>query len=280
MVKLNYVDESHFILPSLCQCSQLTSIELVIIKLTDTVTLPSQLQKVKLEDVRPAHFILPSLPGCPNITLLYIIGCCLTMEDCEMLARVLPQLQHLQYIHYDGDLPDCGSDCDAAVVSALQHLRQLTHIELRGINLGDAGTLLVTPHMTQLQEVKLSRVYMSDRRWTEFFSSLQHATQLTHIKLWYIDLGDACTLLVTHQMSQLQEVKLRSVKMSGRRWAEFVSSVLRIQHKVTVTLEWTNIDGDTVNIIHDSPHCRVIKESDKPGDNLYELKFIAEPPAL
>ena len=208
MIKLMYVYESHFILQSLCQCSQLTSIELVLIDLTDTVTLPSQLQKVKLDYVQPAHFILPSVPGCNNITSLHILQCLNTMEDCKMLVSVLPQLQCLQYIHYDGRWSSCGSAGHAAVVSALQHLTQLTHIELGWIELGDDATLLVTPHMTQLQEVKL-----------------------------------------TH------------VDMSARRWTEFVSSLLRVQHKVTVSLIWTNIDGDTVKTIHSSPHFTVTEES-------------------
>ena len=259
----------------------LRRIELDGITLTDTVTLPPHLQKVKLVNVCPAHFILKSLPWCLNLTSLYIIACRHTMKECEVLASVLPQLQHLQYIHYDdGYWSRCGSAGHAAVVSALQHLTQLTHIVLKSIDLGDAGTLLVTPQMTQLQEVELKYVEMSDRRWTEFFSSLQHATQLTHIELESIDLGDACTLLITPQMTQLQEVKLKRVKMSSRRWTEFVSSLLRVQHKVTVTLKWTNVDDDTVNIIHDLPNCTLIREVDKPGNRCYTLKFIAKPPAV
>ena len=178
-----------------------------------------------------------------------------------MLARVLPQLQCLQDIHYDGYTSGCRPAGHTAVVSALQHLTQLTHISLESIKLGDDVTLLVTPHMTQLQAVKLKHVEMSGRRWTEFFSSLQHATQLTNIKLEWIDLGDAGTLLVKTHMTQLQEVKLNHVTMSGRRWAAFVESLLTIQHRVHVTLEETNIIGDTVDIIHSSRHFTVTNES-------------------
>ena len=212
------------------QLPALRRIELRDITLTDTVTLLPQLQKVTLDNVWSAHFILPSLLQCTHLTSLDIID--LLAIDCEVLASVLPQLPHLQYIHYGRGYAvyksrryRCGSGGHAVVVSALQHLTQLTHIELWYIDLGDAGTLLITPHMTQLQTVKLVEVKMSDRRWTEF-----------------------------------------------------VSSLLRVQHKVIVTLMLAN--SDTVNIIHDSPHCTVIEEKPWSDEVFHTLKFIAEPPAL
>ena len=199
-VKLWDVYPAHFILPSLCQCIQLTCLKLNSITLTDTVSLPPKIQKVKLHDVYPAYFILSSLPGCPHLTSLHIIWL-YTMEDCEMLASVLSQLPQLQYIHYDGVNTHCGPAGHAAVVSALQHLKQVRHIKLEDIDLGDDGTLLVTPHMTQLQKVGLT-----------------------------------------------------GIKMSARRWAEFVSSLISVQHKVYITLERTDIDDAAVKTITSSPN--------------------------
>ena len=271
-VTLSVVKPSHFILPSVCQCSRLTCIDLSIMTLTDAVTLSPLVQKVKLDSVRPAHFILPSLPGCLNITSLYIIKCYLTMQECEFLASALPKLRYLQFIRYEGGMFHFGHDGHVAVVSALQHLTQLTRIKLSQIDLGD-GALLVTPHMTQLQKVKLDHVKMSGRRWTEFLSSLQHATQLTHIKLSRIDLGDDCTLLVTPHMTQLQEVKLHKVKISSRRLAEFVSSLLSVQHTVHVKLWGTYIDGDTINTIHSSPHFTVTRDEKKSCYSSGSLEF-------
>ena len=146
------------------------------------------------------------------------------MEECEILASI-----HFNDCHM---LPDCGSTGHTAVIGVFQHLTQLTHIELGYIDLGDDATLLVTPHMTRLQKVKLDEV-----------------------------------------------------KMSSRRWTEFVSSLLRVQHKVTVTLKFTNVDGDLVNIKHDLPNCTVIGERYTPsitrqGDYFYTLNFIAKHPTL
>ena len=262
------VQRADLILPSLWHCSRLIHLELFDITLTDTVKLPPQLQEVKLVCVHPTHFILPSLLSCQNITSLQIELRLNTTQDYEVLASVLPKLKHLQYIHYSG-----FPDGHAAVVSALQHLTQLRHIKLLRIDLGDAGTLLVTPHMTQLQKVELMSVEMSARTWTEFVSSLQHATRLTLIKLSSIDLGDAGTLLLTRYMTQLQKVELSTFNMSARRWAEFVSSLLSVQNTIHVTLEHTNIDDDTLKTILSSQHFTVTAEKRLGNNSLKSIKF-------
>ena len=211
------VEPAHLILPSLWHCRRLKHLELKGINTTDTVKMPPQLQEIKLLDVRPAHFILPSLPSCQHITSLHI-EYCPNMEDCKLLASVLPQLKHLQYIHYNGFSSD---HCHGTVISALQNLTQLTCIKLEDIDLGDVGTLLVTPHMTQLQKVELE-----------------------------------------------------SVKMSARRWTEFVSSLLSVQHTVHVTLDNTNIGDDTMKTIHTSKHFTVTEEKKDTYSNDNRLRRI------
>ena len=219
-VTLRHVQPADLILPSLWHCSRLIHLVLFNITLTDTVKLPQQLQEIKLVWIHPTHFILQSLPGCPHITSLHI-NLHLSMKDCEVLASVLPQLKHLQYIHCNGRLFDRVPASRVAVVSALQHLAQVRHINLEDIDLGDADTLLVTPRMTQLQKVEL-----------------------------------------------------RKVKMSARRWTEFVSSLLCVQHTIHVSLAGTDIDGDTVKTIHTSQHFTVTEEERDMFDNsLKSIKF-------
>ena len=307
----------------------LKCIELQNITLNRTVALPKKLQKVLLEDVQNAECILRSLPGCTKLTSLYISKL-YTTKECELLASKLRQLKHLQFIRYEGsfdsdDWIDCEPAGHAAVVSALQQLKQLTHIKLSDIDLGDDGTLQVTSHMTKLQKVELDSVEMSARRWTEFFSSLRYATGLTHIKLYSIslkdddallvkhhmkelqnvelrnvemsekgwseffsslqhatrlshitlsdiDLGDDVLLLVTPHMTQLQKVELESVEMSCERFAEFFFSLLNVQHTVNVILEHANINEDTVKIIHNSPHFTVTTEERECID-MYNIDF-------
>ena len=238
-VELFLITNAHFILPSVCECIQLKSIKLESITLTDTVTLPPQLQKVKLRGVHHVRFILPSLPGCPHLSSLHIEYLDI-MQDCNLLASVLPQLPYLQFIHYNGFGSDCASAGHVALASVLQHLTQLKHKQY---------------------------LYYDDELYecgpasdTAVVSALQHLTQLRHIELSRIDLGDGETLLVTPHMTQLQKVKLWLVQMTARRWTEFLSSLHNVHHTVHVTLVNTNIDRDTVNTIHNSPNLTVTKK--------------------
>ena len=92
---------------ALQQLPSLESIELINIILTNTVTLPPQVRNVELRGVYQTHFVMPSLLGCNNLTSLTITSC-RHMEDRVVLALVLPQLRHLQVIHYG----DYDSLCD------------------------------------------------------------------------------------------------------------------------------------------------------------------------
>ena len=243
----------------------LKRLELTNITLTDDVTLSPKLKEVRLNYVCSANFILQLLSGCSKLTSLHFSKCRHTTKDSELLASVLPRLKHLQYLWYSRGLSDIDSAGDTAVVSAVQHLTQLSDITLSNIDLGDAATLMITPRMTQLQQVDLYQVKMSATRWAEFVSSLQHATQLTHVILTLIDLGDDGTLLVTPGMA-LNVVSMWGVKMSARKWAEFVDSLRNVQHTVYVILECTNIDGNTVETIHNPQHFTVTKKEWSYGD--------------
>ena len=58
--------------------------------------------------------------------------------------------------------------------------------------------------------------------------------------------------------------------MSGRRWKEFISSLFIVQHTVHIILESTNIDEDTVKIIHSSKHFTVTEEARVMWDNSWK----------
>ena len=160
-----------FILPSLCQCSQLKYLQLRSITLVCTVTLPPLLETVELKLVRSAHYILLSLPKCTQLTTLNVFRL-ESEDDREMMANVLPQLLHLQYLHYGGKFGATDVTNDVAVVNNVQLLSKLKYINLWQIPLGDAGSLLISPQMTQIEEIELEAVSMSARRWKEFVDSL------------------------------------------------------------------------------------------------------------
>ena len=327
-----YAEDDTAVVHAIQHLTALRCIKLKWITLIDTVTLPSQLQKVHLEGVKHADHILQSLSGCTGLTSLYVLRL-ETTKECEVLASVLPRLSHLQFIHYAGsagyffykgyDCPCVSADLEAcvcepadhvyaAVVCALQHLTQLTHIKLSCLYI--VRTLLLTPRMTQLQKLKLERLKMSPEdfvtilklapqlthlklsdvdltdyidnmsplvipqtlqkvelnsvkmisgKWTEFFSSLQHATQLTHIKLLRINLCNACYL---YPLSIIQEVESfitqqglqRNANIalvaSYMRWQEFVDSLCRLKQTVHVTLHSTDIDEYLLRVLLKSHH--------------------------
>ena len=225
---------------------QLRYIELWNITLTDYVTLPPQLETVKLYDVKAAHFILPSVCQCNQLKCTHLK--CITLTDTVVLP---PQVQEVML-----------SDVNSAyfILPSLPGCSNLTLLHMRCLeSKRDCEVLAsVLPQLSQLQEIHYHDdwLYCLGRGGGlgPVVSALQHLTQLIHIKLEDIDLGDDGTLLVTAHMTQLREVLLSKVRMSARRWTEFVASLLSVQHRVHVTLTDTDIDRDILKTIRSSPH--------------------------
>ena len=227
---LRSVKCAHFILSTIHQCSQLTHLVLQWFALTGDVKLPSQLQTLKLCEMECAHFILSSLQGCTHLTSLEVEGLSST-EDCKLLARVLPQLIYLQYVSY-------------------KSFKRTPEEENVSRN---------KPWQEYVDEVFDEKVAGN----VAIVNALQTLTRLRKIKLEYVGLHDAGTLLLTPHMTQLEKVKLERIVMSPRRWQEFISSLLKVQHEVHVKLGpfETNIDSDTVSKLHSSPQFAVSEET-------------------
>ena len=189
-VEIDHVKDEDFILPYLWQCNQLKNITLKNMKLADTMMLPHQLENVELHQARCLIFMLPSLLSSTHITSLSIIS----QYDHEVLASVLPRLVHLQYLYYGSynlDITTDSSQClpiqrGAGVMSVVTSLQQCFHlrrIELWGIDLCDNDITIITPHMTQLEKVKLTSVSMPTWMWEEFISSLLNVQKSVTVTL-------------------------------------------------------------------------------------------------
>ena len=275
------IQPAEFILPSLSGCPSLTSLRIAHLdNMEDCELLVSVLPKLpNLQRIhcngymyrcRPSHAaVVSALQHLTRLTHIELMG--IDLEDAGTLL-VAPHMTQLQKVElWEVEMsPRRWSE----FLSSLQHATKLTHIKLSNIDLDDAGTLLVTPQMTQLQKVEFVEVKMTDRRWMEFFSSLQHATKLNHITLQSIDLGDNGTLLITPHMTQLQKVELEMLKMSARSWREFLSSLLSVQNTIHVTLKRTNIDDDTMKTLHSSKHLTVTEEDPEKYWLEYSLRKI------
>ena len=126
----------------------------------------------------PLYGVLQYLPQCRHLTALYIY-----MSNTEIHAHivaVIPRLTQLDTIRYDGRGAVKMEDDVAAVVAVLR-LTQLRYIQLWDVSLGD-DVLVLTADWTRLQTVMLCVVFMSDRSWGRFVSSLltvQHPVDVT-----------------------------------------------------------------------------------------------------
>ena len=179
----------------------LKRVELEDIELMDdTVALSNMtlLEAVRMHGVQPVNFLLPHLPQCINLTSLYVTGLD-SLEDRRLLSRTLPGLVHLQYIWYEGG--PYPNACYIEILHSLLRLKELKHIQIGYINLGDDDTLVFTPQMTQLEKVGLYEVYMSSERWGQFVKSL---------------LGMQRSVEVTLGVTNIDENTLSGIRESSR----------------------------------------------------------------
>ena len=159
----------------------------------------SQLETFVMRSLVPDYDFISSLRFCTNLKTLNISP----YRSEITLASVLPKLENLQYIKYAFELPPVARSIHSRdVVGALQTLTTIKHIELKGINLCSPiypivrsnplydHTLQVTRHMTQLAKITLEYVYMPDKAWSEFVSSLLDVQQTVEIRLSYTNISD------------------------------------------------------------------------------------------
>ena len=193
------------------QLKSLKSIELSGMDMTDTATLShmQMLEALALRDVKSAHFILQSLPQCINITSLDISGLDgnrstfrrpllykKVPSDHGVLISVLPQLEHLHYIRYEGygfyGICLGNSDSlDLAIIYSLFKLDRLKHVELEDIRVHDACLNIDNPfysdegtHNTKIETINLINVHMPDRIWKKIFSPLRNVQHKMDVTLY------------------------------------------------------------------------------------------------
>ena len=229
-VIVSRVRNAHFILPSLCQCSQLKHIELNRIDTNGVIDISQKplLKTVKLYNVQTVCSILSALPQCKHLTTLHISGCT-SKEEHDMLSDALPQLEHLHYLQYDGRFRHDAVD----VVSALQRLTHLKHIQLERISLDDTHSLLVS-NMVQLDKVELAKINMSPRRWKELFTNLLCVKRTVHVILTDTNIDDD-TLTTIRKFPRVRMMPERQTSMGEfQKYFVLVESVISFSTCVLV----------------------------------------------
>ena len=156
----------------------------------------------------------------------------------------------------------------------LQQCPNLAALSIGTMRYTEDQTVAVIPRLTQLDTLR----YNCDDDAVEdspVVAAVLRLTQLRCIQLYRVSLGyrwmddddydddndyDDDMLVLTADWTRLTTVVLYHVRMSGRRWGRFLSSLLTIRHSVHVTLEMTNIDDNTVGRIQTSPHFTVTRD--------------------
>ena len=123
-------------------------------------------------------------PQCPHLTALCIEFMDNTVNFAQTVAMI-PRLTQLHTVRYRGKI-DAGV-CHVQVVAAVLQLTQLRYIHLEHVRLGE-DVLVLTADWTRLQSVMFVCVYMSDRSWERFLSSLLAVQHPVDVTLCYTDI--------------------------------------------------------------------------------------------
>ena len=156
----------------------------------------------------PLQRVLEHLPQCPHLSTL-IISYMRNIEDNDQLLSMIPHLTQLDTILYfgaalitaadtDGDVDDIFrvyDVTDVKVVKAILQLTQLKGVELWLINFGDAE-IEVTSDMIRLRGVSFCHVFMSERRWDKFVSSLLTLHQAVNVILQRTNIDDTIVSMI------------------------------------------------------------------------------------
>ena len=216
---LECVESAQFLQPSLYQCihlkcidlwtvspadclirdlthfSKLEHLRLAGIILSDTVTLPRGLETVCLIGVK-SRYILPSMSDCTKLKSLEIKGKFDNKKTAIDWKTTLHKLVNLQDIVFEGVGRSYSGNKSSdggfysSFMSFLQDLEDLRRIRLSNIYLGDRGELRLTETMTQIENVELERVCMSEGNWAEFVKSLFNVKHKIHVKLSMTNIDD------------------------------------------------------------------------------------------
>ena len=155
-----------------------------------------------LEVDHPLHGVLQLLPQCPNLAALRITHM-RNKEDMDLLASVIPRLTQLDIIRYGGatvynarvtdvawkDVLPVYDVTDMKAVKAALQLRQIKHIVLAFVDLGDDG-LVLTADIARIRYVGLYVVHMSAGAWGRFLSSLLTLHRTVRAVLYITNIDD------------------------------------------------------------------------------------------
>ena len=151
------------------------------------------------------------------------------------------------------------------LLSTLPECQHLTDIRIISLSDEQDVKLLskVLPRLTQVRDMEYHVDTQRDARnegvvW--YHSAVAQAaalmTGLERLKIYRIDMGDLA-LTPTSLMRNIKRMGFSQIQMTANSWAEFIASLLTIQHGFDIDLWNTNIEDKSVSTLHSSPHFNV-----------------------
>ena len=218
---------------------QLESVYMESITLNDTVTLPTQLESVKLIDVDSANFILQSINQCNVLKSIELASN--TLTDTVTLPSQLQEvkLDEVKNAHL--------------IMSSLPGCHQLTSLHIRNLNTSEECKSLANtlPDLQSLQVIHYdggwSNCYFQDH--AAVFSALQRHTQLTNIVLKNIVLQLKATLLVTPDMTRLLKLELKGVKMLINDFVTVLKHATQLTHIKLSDVDMSGYGRDCTSLV-------------------------------
>ena len=261
-------DAKYLNIVDITQCRSLNNLSLedVHVKsvdmLQESLSSFTQLKNLTLESVKFSNDhkdkMRLDLPNLKNLKVLHLTGI-----HVERIKISPVSLQNLRISNVSGSL--------RGLLSVLPECKHLTHLDIKSLSDEQDVKLLadVLPRLTQVRDM----TYNGTRRDTGnegvvgyHYAVAQAAAKMTgleRLSLTFMDMGDQ-TLTLTPTMTHIKYVWLWHVQMTANSWAEFIASLLTMQHEFDIRLWGTNIDHESVSVVQSSPHFKVTR--DERGD--------------
>ena len=215
----------------------------------------TQLKTLKLEDL-PFPMSL-DLTSCQDLKTLYLSKIHITTINISTVS-----LKKLTSYRVTGSL--------FGLLSSLPMCTNLTDKSITSLsNKQDTKILIdVLPRLTQTRKMDISMCH------AHVAKAATRLTGLESLRITNIDMGHLF-LILTPLMKHMKYLELDSIKMPTSGWLEFITSLIRIQHGFDILLEHTNIDDESVSVIHSCSTFKVTEVERWETEGLYSYFYFS-----
>ena len=198
-----------------------------------------------------------NLTACEDLTTLYLSEMHITTINISTVS-----LKNLTSYRVTGSL--------LGLLSSLPMCTHLTDISINTLsNEQDAEILIdVLPRLTQIRKMDISMCHAHVAKAATRLTGLEKLI-ITNIDIRYL------SLTLPPLMRHIKHLELDSIKMPASGWREFITSLIRIQHGFDILLENTNIDDESVSVIHSCSTFKMTEVERGETEGLYSYIYFS-----